>query len=116
MSRESRIADMREVLQFLEESPAIPLPYVGMVNSFADETDDVDALARSMAPCKKEVGSGFFSLTRDFGSVKLSINFDREQVCERIVVGGKAVPEKIIEAHVEDIVEWKCPDGVLRQG
>ncbi len=114
MSRETEIANMREMLRFLEDNPAIPIPYFGMINSFANEDADVDTLARAMAPCKKEVGKGYFSLTRDFGSVELSINFDREQVCERIVVGSKEVPEQTIKAHTEDLVEWKCPDGILR--
>jgi hypothetical protein len=115
MSRETKIADMREVLQFLEDNPKIPMPYFGMVDVFVREADDVDGLARAMAPCNKKVGGSYFSLTRAFGSVSLEVNFDREQVCERIVTGSKDIPEKTIEAHTEDIVEWKCPDGVLRQ-
>lgn len=115
MSRETKLADMREVLRFLEDNPEIPMPYFGMVTAFVYGEGDVDALARAMAPCKKDVASGFFSLTREFGSVELSVNFEREQVCERIVIGSKEVPEKIIEGYTEDVVEWKCPDGVLRQ-
>lgn len=40
--------------------------------------------------------------------VLLAASVHREAVCERVVVGTRAVPEKTTPAHTEEIVEWKC--------
>lgn len=115
-SRVTRITEMRELLLFLESNPEIPMPYFGQMNAFGYKEDgDVDTLARVMAPCSKEINGGYFSLVRDFGSIELAVNFDREEVCERIVVGTEKVPAKVIEEYTKEIVEWRCPDGVLRR-
>lgn len=111
-SRGNTIQEMRDVLDFLESNPAIPLPYLNQCDAFG-EKEDLDEIARAMAPCKKTHDGSHFSLRRQFGAIRLGVHFD--DVCERIVTGSKEVPEKVIEAHTEDIVEWKCPDGVLRQ-
>ncbi len=116
MDRATQITEMRDVLSFLEDNPKIPMPYFGMINSFAntDDGDDVNDLARIMAPCRKDASQGYFALIRSFGSTTLEINFEREEVCERIVMGTEDVPEKTTAAHTREIVEWRCPDGILR--
>ncbi len=116
MERLEKIQEMREVLTFLDDNPEIPLPYFGMINTFAfDDEDDVGTLARIMSPCEKNTGGGYFSLDRKFGSTTLSVNFDREEVCERIVVGTEQVLAHTVAAHTKEIVEWRCPDSILRQ-
>ena len=115
MDRATQITEMRDVLSFLEDNPKIPMPYFGMVDSFANtQYDDVNDLARIMAPCRKDASRGYFTLIRTFGSTNLEINFDREEVCERVVTGSEEVPETKVAAHTREIVEWLCPDGILR--
>jgi hypothetical protein len=113
--RIDKLQEMRDLLDFLQEHEEIPLPYFGMVNSFVYDEIDVDTAARIMAPCDKDIGGSYFSLNRKFGSLEFSVNFAREEVCERIVVGTKEIPARTIEARTEEIVEWNCPDGVLRR-
>lgn len=117
MGRATEIAEMRDVLSFLEDNPKIPMPYFGMVDSFAstENGDDVNDLARIMAPCRKDASRGYFTLIRTFGSTKLEVNFDREEVCEKVITGTEEVPEETVAAHTREIVEWLCPDGILRR-
>lgn len=114
-TRSEKIQDVRDLLTFVEDNPEIPMPYFGIFNSFADDASDLDSLARTMAPCEKGVVGTYFLLNRKFGSVTLSMNFSRDMVCERIVIGTEEVPVHTIPAYTKEIVEWKCPDGVLRQ-
>ena len=111
--RTKEINDMKAVLDFLEANPAIPIPYFGVLNAFG-EAKDLDTIARALSPCNKSSDGGFYSLSRKFGDKVLSVNFAHEAVCEAIVVGTEEVPEQITRAYTKEIVEWKCPDGVLR--
>jgi hypothetical protein len=63
---------------------------------------------------KKNGDEQFLRLTKRFGTVKLRAVFSRTEVCERIVLGTEEIPEyvqpeKVIPAHVKEIVEWRCP-------
>jgi hypothetical protein len=113
--RSEKIQNVRDLLTFIEDNPEIPLPYFGQFNSFAYDEEEMDTLARAMAPCKKRFDDTYFALEREFGTVTLSVNFSRDEVCERIVVGTEDIPAHTIAAYTKEIVEWKCPDGVLRQ-
>jgi len=73
---------------------------------------------KSSAVVKKEYSDEYFRLFMDFGvrqPVSFKIVCNREEVCERHVVGTKKVTKKIAppgtwteEEVEEDIVEWKC--------
>lgn len=116
--RRAKIAAMRSLLDFLEENPIIPLPYFGTLNAFADTGEvSVADIARAMKPCDKSVSGDFYALSRIFGdSITFDVNFERDEVCERIVVGTEDVPEKVTPAFTKEIVEWVCPDSVLNNG
>ena len=75
-------------------------------------------LARRMGNLKKVYGDDFMWLKRDFGKyVRMTVSAERSSVCERIVTGVRDVPEHVlpareetlVEAHTEEIVEWRCP-------
>lgn len=116
--RQSKIAGMREMLNFLEANENVELPYFGVFTGFPLE-DQVKAMARAMKPAAKEYSSYYFSLRKKFeGGITLDMSWARDNVCERIVTGTREVaeeviPERVIEAHTEEIVEWACPDAVL---
>lgn len=58
---------------------------------------------------KSETGSSFsMDVRRRFGSVHVRAWVPHRQVCERVVVGARTVPE-----HVEEVVEWRCPGSLL---
>lgn len=114
--RTAQLSAMTDLLQFLNDHPEIPIPYWGIVNAFVDNADALDPIARAMAPCKKAVVGSHFSLDHRFGSqITLSVNFERDEVCKKVVVGHKKIPETIVEARTVEVVEWECPDGILRR-
>ena len=55
-------------------------------------------------------------LSRSVGPILLELHGDREQVCERVVVGTKiepehsvpAAPEQVVPARTIELVEWRC--------
>lgn len=116
MERLDKIQEIRDLLTFLDDHPEVPLPYWDSVHAFTDTDEaDLDTVARAMAPCQKSVDSNYFAFERKFGSLEFSVNFAREEVCERVVVGTEQVPAHTVAAYTKEIVEWNCPDGVLRQ-
>ena len=112
MDRTQRINDVREMLDYLEATPDLELPWFGAFNSFPP-SDSISEVARMMAPFTKEATETFFILRRDFGSISLDATFYHENVCEKVVTGTEEIPERITPAHTVDIVEWKCPDSLL---
>jgi len=118
--RRDKIRGMREMINFLEVNEDVPMPYFGTFSAFPGD-DEVAGLARAMKPVTKEFGSYYFTLRKTFSEgVKLDMSWSRDEVCQRIVIGTKEVereviPERVIEAHTEDIVEWACPDAILSE-
>lgn len=113
MTRTQEIQAMRDLLDFVEERPEIPMPYFGTVYSFArpEDGDDLRTITKAMSPARKVSEGNYFSLERTFGRHILSVTFPREEVCERIEVGEKIVAA--VPQHVEKVYEWKCPDSIL---
>jgi len=112
--RAEKLGAMRSMLDFLEVNPTIPFPVLSGVNAFAYDADSLPDIARAMAPCSKEVAGPFYMLERQFGPLTFTVNFSRGDVCERVVVGSRFVEEKIIPSRTEDVVEWVCPDSILK--
>ncbi len=108
-----KINDMRAVLDFLESNSDVPAPYFGTLNAF-DHGGDPSEIARMLSPCEKIHEGPYFMLRKKFGSVKFDVNFSRESVCERVVIGTEEIPEKIIPASIREIVEWVCSDSILK--
>lgn len=115
MSRTKTIDGLRELADYLEARPDVPLPYLGTLDAFADPAE-LSAIARAMGGFHKQHDGNFLSLVRRFGPIALAVNFSSESVCERVVVGTEEVPEKVTPAHTKEIVEWRCPESVLSLG
>ena len=113
MDRTQKINDVREMLDYLEATPDLQLPWFDGFTSFPP-SDSISEVARVMAPFTKEATETFFILLRDFGSITLRATFYHDTVCEKVVTGTEEIPEKITPAHTVDIVEWKCPDSLLK--
>ena len=112
--RAATILTMRSLLDFLEVNPIIPLPDFDPVDAYIYDVSDIADIARAMKPVKKSISRSIYILTHDFGNdVSLDVNFSRESVCERIVVGTEDVPEEVTPAHTREIVEWVCPESLL---
>src|SRR6267142_3161814 len=108
--------------QFLIEHPEFEttLPTTRL-NFVATGEGQLESLAKSFGECKKVVDDNYFILRKQFGTVEVDLFTYREQICERVKVGEKEVPEQIVPAreeeivpaHTEPIYEWKCPDSLL---
>lgn len=112
MSRETTIEALRALADYLEERPDVPMPSFDIFNAFATP-EELPLIARAMGGFTKDHDGDYLMLVKDFGGVQLHVNFNSEQVCERVVVGTEEVPEKVVPAHTKEIVEWKCPESVL---
>lgn len=136
--RTAFVQGLRDLADALEAHPEIPLPSTPLfarVSPPADLDDDrkreyakrrAAEIARAI-PRKvdKRVFGATFSLAATFGPITVDFDFNRDQVCERVVTGVRTVteeepdpdamaqvPKRTVTREVED-VEWRCPDSLL---
>jgi hypothetical protein len=117
--------DFAELGKFLQEHPELADRFyqTQTIVVFLDR-EDFSMAAKAMGSFDKNVDSAYFEMNKHFGGITLSVNFKRDEVCERVKVGEKVIPEQILPAkseevipeHVEDVYEWKCPASVLAKG
>ena len=117
--RELRLTDAQSVLEWLAAHPEIPLPSEfskwGHLNIYAwDNRKEARVMARAMGTFEKQADTNMLRLLKRFGRVTVCAVFRRRQVCERIVVDTKEIPEEVIPAktvpaHVEEVIVWRCP-------
>lgn len=109
-------AGLRELADWLEEHPeqadAVVLSLT--VNVCVFDREGIVAAARAMGTAEKvyDVDS-YFTVRRKFGSVWLDFFCNRDRVCRRVVVDTIAVPERVVPAHTEEVVEWVCDEPLL---
>lgn len=110
---------LRAAADFFEANPGVRLPHDRQITSSSMAGPEHDrpymlGLIRALGGRVEKVFSGNYIyfvkiINRSF---KLQFLFERDTVCERIVTGTKQVPEQVIAAHVEEIVEWKCASAL----
>ena len=133
--RAAYIDGLRQIADWLEQHPDVPLPYLGFAGStklqaqnvpavpiyvWDDQRQRMAAIARAMGGAEKDAAGDRFRLTRHFAGIAVVASAERDQVCERIVVGTRevteevpdpealaAVPKVTVTKTVED-VEWRC--------
>lgn len=119
---------LRLIAEFYDEHPDFPAPLSQNITIplwGKDAKEKLASAARALAPCRKKVSNGIyptFDLERAFGGLTLNVYTQRENVCEKVVVGEalvpahvipaqparEATPEQVIEERVEPIYEWHC--------
>lgn len=106
--RRDSIEDMRELCDYLEAHPELPLPYWNSQDVFLDSKEQIQALARSHGPWEKRYAGSYLELVKRMsnGLVRYQLNVAREQVCTKRVVGTEIVPAQ--PERVREIVEWDC--------
>lgn len=131
-TREEQIAAIRELADWLEAHPDIPIPH-GLTgdNEFAYElihashggdqqavlADVARALPGKVTKYVLKVDETLFTISgRLSGGIYIKVVADRDEVCERVVVGTRKVTEQVpapdapmveVTRTVED-VEWHC--------
>lgn len=127
--RDELVSGLRDLADFIEEKGLdlpIKLPRLNLVNYIEDSWDKSynavpgsarEKMRRAAIACgkaEKKWDRYSLELIKEFGEhVKLTFRTNREQVCEKKVVGFKDIPEQVIEARREEIVEWECRDSLL---
>jgi hypothetical protein len=100
---------LRMLADFYEQHLEVPPPYNAAEHSYCCLLpEDMTTIARALGTCEKEYAGEVFYLKKDIGRIKFSAFIMREKICKRVVTGTKQVPKRVIPAHVEEIVEWKC--------
>ena len=130
------IRGLRAVADFFEQNPSIPVPKYGPYFSVSGcSKEQLQSVLEATHKAEKIYSEKSFSLRLEFapweavremdrysykdgGETVLTFHAERTEVCDRVVTGKKYVPQQIIpqqviEAHEEDIVEWKCKPLLL---
>lgn len=82
------------------------------LNLFADDPAEFKRLSTRLGGYRsKAVVGEFVEHSRRFGPHTLDVNIHREKTCERVVTGRRTIPAR--PESVEEIVEWRCPEGLL---
>lgn len=124
--RDDLVASLRELADFVErkglELPELDVSATAWPSDYDPTTwQTVEGrgrkimrrVAKALAPCFKDYNGDYFSLARKFGVISLKITTSRNKVCERKVVGFKEIPERVLPAMTEEVVEWVCTDPIL---
>jgi hypothetical protein len=135
--RDELVEGLEKVLEFLKTDKALALPSLrihmdeylseyGWVEQpdgtkeytvLADKTlAAAKRVARALpAPFNKEYSDyGSFSIKKKWSNLVTStFTVNRETVCRKVVKGTKEVPEHVIPARTEEIVEWVCDNNTL---
>ncbi len=100
------VKSLREFADFLENNPGVPSPNSAYLCSPVETAEELRAAVRVMGRVQKDFSDKHVAVEKVFGGIKYAVYTNRENVCERIVVGKRIVPA--VAEHEEDIVEWKC--------
>lgn len=109
-ARAEYVRDLRALADWIEDS-SLPVPGFLHVYAYVTTAAEFRAAARQMGVATKEFSDNYASLVKRFGpSLAYEVYVAREQVCTKIVVGQKVVPER-----TEELVAWQCSDSLLKE-
>jgi hypothetical protein len=117
--REKYIADLRWLADTLESNPTLQTPYFGAAIIGAKSKEDIAINVKAYGGHWKKGGDDSdLTLNRLINqNLSLHIYARRNDVCERVVVGKRLIPEVVLPAtreqvfpeHEVEIVKWNCP-------
>lgn len=104
------VAGLRQLADFIEAHPALPVPYGTNLNVFTEDKTELAALARvGNVRWEKHANGEYFYLKAHFaGGHSYEININRAKVCRKVVLGSHVEPAKVVED-----VEWICEESLL---
>lgn len=111
MNNQQYADSLRLVASWFEAHPEVAPPHdadtIGLYNVHSRE--DMERVARNFGSCDKSYGDdGYFRLRKKIGEITIEAVASRDQVCKKKIVGSRVVPEQVIPAYVQEIVEWEC--------
>lgn len=108
------VKGLRTLADWYEAHPFVPILTMPLqICNDVDDKETLAAIARAAGQTEKVYDGLIFRLCFTVGGIPINAIAWRDAVCTRRVVGKRAIPEVIIPARVEDIVEWDCSDGIL---
>jgi hypothetical protein len=130
-TRAEYIAGLRMLADLLDANPHLGLPFDGRTLPMSvyitredEQREKLAEWARALPgqKTKSEEGTGgvFLALTAQLRGVSLRVLANREEVCERVVLGTHEVVEEkpdpallaeiplVTVTRTEEIVEWRC--------
>lgn len=112
VDRAEVVANLRRLADMIEECSLPVTPYVNtQVSHYADSIDEVRKIREQhLGGWVKEDLGNFFSYHLNAGtgkrtSVQYRVLINKRNTCKRVVTGSRH-----IEAHDEEIVEWRCEE------
>ncbi len=113
--RKCFLRSLRDLADFLDEHPQVPIPYKDTMNVFVNAREELAAIIRGSGHWEKSYVGNYFSIAKEFGEdLSYEVNVGRDQVCHKVVTGTRVVPA--VEAqpeHEELIEEWICDEPSL---
>ena len=120
-ARAQFVSALRELADFIEAHPSLPVPFTSMqANVFVSTKTQLAELARTPGVFwEKTVDNNYFWLRKRFGQLRdngygasYDVNISRSEVCRKIVKGTRIVPAQ--PEHEVEEVEWVCDEPLLR--
>jgi len=121
MASEKFVTFLRELADWYETHPLAPEPYAlenEKVTVYAFGVSDERAVVKALGSFEKVYEGDYFNAAVSIANKKLVFYFHRDKVCTPKVVGRRQVPERVIPssyvpeqviaAHEEDVIEWDC--------
>jgi|SRR5215469_6219335 len=127
MTTTELISSLRQLADWYEAHPELPVPYEleqpMFVFLYHLDAEQVRKVLREIGEFKKvyaEPSPDDFDAHKSIGNLTLRFHARRETVCKPRVVGKRTIerqviPERVIEAHEEEVVEWDC-EPILQDG
>ena len=118
--RRDFIDGLRQVADFFEQHPSVPMPQSDMtINVFVSTREEMATIAR-VSKWDKIFDNNFFMLRKSFGPLLLlDVNAWRDVICKQVSKGTRIVPakpEEVIPAQPEreeEVFEWVCDEPLL---
>lgn len=91
---------LRLLADFYDENPSLKAPTQDLNVFTAHSKEDLAAIAKMLGTFNKEVTKDLYTISRQFGVIKLAFPVLRANVCEKRKV-------------MREVEEWVCPDSLL---
>jgi hypothetical protein len=124
MTNQEYANGLRAAADFYENQAEIATPHEHVVTNYSVHSKkDAAAVIRALGACDKNYTVSQLQISKEIApGFSLRFVFSRDQVCERVVVATKVIPEHtlpaseetVVPARVEEIVEWRC--GSILEG
>jgi hypothetical protein len=120
-ARADFVAGLHTLASFLAEHPNAPLPYSIYAGTYVETLEEVRAITHGTGSWSKSYNDYAVEYLKKFtdakyGGVRYVVSLERTKACRKVVTGTKhipeeIVPEKVIPARDEEIIEWICDDS-----